>query len=418
MASRKHQNKRAGDFICPLQTPQEASAVFVHMKDLRDPDHGVRAMVERHGYFIVPDLLDSDTVAELEGYLSQDLQQLVDEERLKSMPADARKAWADVKQEGVGAWSASALKELGNINRFQLRSLPHSRFSWACRCHNNVLAVYQALYATTTTEEESIPLVSGCDNAFVANHAEPSAQSNRFWPHVDMNEHDSNHTDMSTWKTFQGLVYLWSAQEERASTTVIWPGSHVPGIYGRYMRDPKVIAAGIQGNHFTPLTRLTAGPDKAWLKTNFEQQARRTRVPAGGGLFWDSRTTHQGWSGGPRLAQPVCWEPASRRSETARQRKMAMVALGLPSTHWASLGQPHSLVRPKTPTSHSGYVSGSTVAFPLRPTAANAALRDGVDPMAVWTELQNVMPLKDEPMPAEKVQYLEGILRDDIKRIL
>ena len=32
-------------------------------------------------------------------------------------------------------------------------------------------------------------------------------------------------------------------------------------------------------------------------------------------LLWDSRTVHQGWRGGPRLAMPICWEPRHRRSE-------------------------------------------------------------------------------------------------------
>ena len=35
-------------------------------------------------------------------------------------------------------------------------------------------------------------------------------------------------------------------------------------------------------------------------------------------LLWDSRTVHQGWRGGPRLAQPICWEPRERRSQARR----------------------------------------------------------------------------------------------------
>merc|ERR1712014_317992 len=75
----------------------------------------------------------------------------------------------------------------------------------------------------------------------------------------------------------------------------------------------------------------------------WETGARRIPVPAGGLLLWTSRTTHQGWSGGPRLAQPVCWEPRARRDEIARERKFRLAALGLPSTHWASLALPHEL---------------------------------------------------------------------------
>ncbi len=46
----------------------------------------------------------------------------------------------------------------------------------------------------------------------------------------------------------------------------------------------------------------------------------------------------QGWTSGRRLAQPVCWEPRSRRDHAALVRKAVMSIRGLPSTHWASLG--------------------------------------------------------------------------------
>merc|ERR1712110_858385 len=71
--------------------------------------------------------------------------------------------------------------------------------------------------------------------------------------------------------------------------------------------------------------------------------ARRIPVPAGGLLIFTSRTTHQGFSSGPRLAQPLCWEPRNRRDEVMRERKLRLAALGLPSTHWASLALPHEL---------------------------------------------------------------------------
>jgi hypothetical protein len=50
-----------------------------------------------------------------------------------------------------------------------------------------------------------------------------------------------------------------------------------------------------------------------------------------------------GWNKGPRLAQPICWEPRSRRSEAALLRKALLCCQGLPSTHWASLGVQHSM---------------------------------------------------------------------------
>ena len=41
-------------------------------------------------------------------------------------------------------------------------------------------------------------------------------------------------------KVFQGLLYIWSSEASRSSTTVLWPGSHKPDIYNLYMDDPKI----------------------------------------------------------------------------------------------------------------------------------------------------------------------------------
>jgi hypothetical protein len=67
-------------------------------------------------------------------------------------------------------------------------------------------------------------------------------------------------------------------------------------------------------------------------------------VPAGALLLWNSRTIHQGWAPGPRLAQPVCWEPKARRSRDALIRKAVCCIHGYPTTHWAALGFYHDFI--------------------------------------------------------------------------
>jgi len=79
------------------------------------------------------------------------------------------------------------------------------------------------------------------------------------------------------------------------------------------------------------------------IHEHFVREARRAVLPAGSMLLWDSKTIHQGWKGGQRLAIPVCWEPSWRRKPEAHRRKMIMCALGCPSTHWASLGNQHNV---------------------------------------------------------------------------
>merc|ERR1719491_1769231 len=100
------------------------------------------------------------------------------------------------------------------------------------------------------------------------------------------------------------------------------------------MAEDKVKMAGMaEKSHYAELTPV--------LQENWRAAARRIRAPAGSLLLWNSRTVHQGWSGGPRLAQPVCWEPRGRRDDAALERKLRLCALGFPSSHWASLGLPH-----------------------------------------------------------------------------
>merc|ERR1712217_666099 len=98
------------------------------------------------------------------------------------------------------------------------------------------------------------------------------------------------------------------------------------------------------GQHYTQLGMMR-GDCRHELKAQFLQEARRVQVPAGGLLLWSSKTVHTGAQRGPRLAQPVCLEPQSRRSTQERLGKLRMAALGLPSMHWASHAIPHDCVR-------------------------------------------------------------------------
>merc|ERR1719254_252853 len=79
------------------------------------------------------------------------------------------------------------------------------------------------------------------------------------------------------------------------------------------------------------------------LAQGWAQSARRVLMPPGAMILWNSRTAHTGWKGGPRLAQAVCLEPASRRPEHERVAKLRLAALGLPGCHWASAAMQHDM---------------------------------------------------------------------------
>merc|ERR1719442_225689 len=135
---------------------------------------------------------------------------------------------------------------------------------------------------------------------------------------------------------------------------------------------------------------MSPGDPTARLRAGWCAAARRAPVPAGGLLLWNSRTVHQGWRGGPRLAQPVCWEPASRRPAAARERKLRMAALGLPSTHWASLGLPHSLLGagPRPDQASKAAKDKAGIALPLKASLEPVTLKRGYSVAGLWRRLQ------------------------------
>jgi hypothetical protein len=293
--------------------------------------------------------------------------------------------------------------------------LPQGRLAWAGRLHPCFRHVYEVIHGTDA-------LVSSCDNGFFSPAAYREQTSNRNWPHVDHNAHDMRFSDESgtplgQWDVFQGLLYVWGSEQTHASTTVLWCGSHRE-VYDEIVEDEVMKNRGRAGNHFVPLGLLTPGEASAKLSIGWRRSARRIPVPAGALLVWSSRTVHQGWSGGPRLAQPVCWEPLDRRSEKARERKLRLAALGLPSTHWASLGLPHPLLgdNPAPPVATEATKEKEGVQLPLRPAVRPLPLVDGVSFEDLWRSLGRADWKK--PLPQNLKEELERSIRDEFKAVL
>ena len=124
---------------------------------------------------------------------------------------------------------------------------------------------------------------------------------------------------------YQTILYAWPADTD-TSATVVWPRSHT------HIHD-HLMAVTCDTQHFCRLPKL--------MHVDFVAHARRIAVPAGGMVIWNSRTIHQGWPVGPRLAFPICFEPRSRRTQKVLRTKINCVKTGFPTTHWASLGIPH-----------------------------------------------------------------------------
>jgi len=174
----------------------------------------------------------------------------------------------------------------------------------------------------------------------------PGEAQNPQWLHVDQNAHTG-----ITHECYQGVLYLWHSEGEDRSTTVVWPGSHkADGVYGRLMEDSNAKERGGQRNaygipcgHYVELNHFK-GEGRDELVRDAVKGSRRIPVPAGSLLLWSSRTVHQGWKGGPRLAIPICWEPKERVSEEARKRKALCALAGFPTNHSPSEGLVHPCV--------------------------------------------------------------------------
>jgi len=212
---------------------------------------------------------------------------------------------------------------------------------WRSRCHPRVRETFERIFGMKE-------LACGLDlrQNFYTPKGTPHSVDNLQWLHVDQN----TLTGMKD-VCYQGVLYVWSSDGEDKSTTVVWAGSHKDdGVYGQLIDNEYAVERGKEmddsGVHCGHCIQLDdrVGEGARTLENAAVVGSRRVPVPAGALLLWNSKTIHQGWTGGPRLAVPVCWEPRDRVTAEARQRKLFMAAAGLPSSHSPSEGRLHPCV--------------------------------------------------------------------------
>jgi len=80
-----------------------------------------------------------------------------------------------------------------------------------------------------------------------------------------------------------------------------------------------------------------------------------------------------------------------------------MAALGLPSTHWASLGLPHTLVTPCLQPKVDAEGDGIDVTLPMVSTLRPVTLADGVQVQEMWQQLAAADWSKRLPVPLMEV---------------
>jgi ectoine hydroxylase-related dioxygenase (phytanoyl-CoA dioxygenase family) len=272
----------------------------------------LRETLDTFGFAVVSDVLDGAAVAAAEALFDADLCSIIDRQR----STDSEKVSRLLDSGTASRWPVEELP-VGLDGMAADYGLPQGQCAWSIRRNRNIRAVYEALHGTTE-------LCVGCDNVFFTS-AEVAAGTNahrpmELWPHSDCDVHKAPE---GAYDVFQSVMYLWPADAD-SSATVMWPGSNNEE-YAKLMEGGEAFA-----EHFCMMPASDFG--------RFAQHARRVPVPRGGLLVWNSRTIHQGWNSGKRLAVPVCMEPSVRRRMTALRVKERCVAEGMPTTHWASLG--------------------------------------------------------------------------------
>jgi hypothetical protein len=391
---------------------------------------GALASLRVHGFAVVEDVLSTAEVAEATRLFGQDLLACVD----GGVAMDPRMSPPAVAQAYEALCRLSTSPEAAAAVAAQWpadpdfhpndRGLAQGSAAWYVRGHRGVRAAFAAALGAEPDE-----LCAGMDMVFYYPRGTPGAARTALWPHVDHNAC----LDPQQHAAYQGVVSLWDSCDDGAATTVVWPGSH-EGVFAALSRH----AAPAVPHHHVTLDalhcRLPADGDDSeaaaaararragWYRERFLDEGRRVPLRAGSLLLWDSRTVHQGWSPGERLAIPVCLEPRARRPPQALRRKMRLAATGLPSTHWASLGEQHPnvdearLFRAAPATLRDGRCTRLPASAPLRsaalqPVAAGGPTADAV--RAACAALQAT----DDNGEAEAAA-LAAMLRPDVLALL
>ena len=305
----------------------------------------LHAVLSEFGFCVVSNVLTTADVALCRELFCSDLQSIV---ALGQNAFDATSTGQRIKNEQIDladAWDLLSYP-LGRVNPAFASDfgLPQGSAAWYVRSHPHIARVFSQLFAPSG---ETVELCTGMDNVFFNNlppeEAQESERVDDIWPHADQS---TGVMTSGAWDCYQGIVYLTNV-DANSSATVIWPRSHLD-IYEQIM----AAADGDDDDHFRPLPQE--------LEAQFLQHAVRVTLEQGSLLLWNSKTTHQGWNIGPRLAFPVCLEPKSRRTEEVLRDKREWVIKGYATTHWASLGVPHAA---------SSVEPGGDDEFPLRAQA-------------------------------------------------
>lgn len=289
-------------------------------------------ILDEYGFIVVTDILSKEECNQAETLVNDDLIKLIDFEKLDKFDDKLLKFANDVKS-GKIKYPQDSIPGLSNRGFMSTHGLPQGEYAWKMRTNARVKKIYETLYKTND-------LVVSVDVPFYKVRKGQDNGSD-LWAHADHNDKYEKGSNVC----YQGILYAWDSTTPDRSTTVVLPKSY----NNEYKKLIKLVNIEQEKegkiNHFVNIFTLPKSSIQEELIENFKENARRVQVPAGGLIIFNSKTIHQGYSAGKRLAQPICWEPRFERDQCALRRKLECCHQGIATTHWASIGIKHGASR-------------------------------------------------------------------------
>jgi hypothetical protein len=324
-------------YSCSRMTAEEVSFISVPIGDV---ERHLLAVMEKYGCALVTGVAQDAELEELERLMHNDLVAVVDEDAVGALPPSILGDFARFKNGTVQDFPAPNVDSLTASGLLLKKCFAHGKMAWRVRKHPNIHRAFAALYP-----DDPGPLVSSLDVPLLSRDLGGVAPlTNPVSAHMDQNLNDAR-AHLRDCAYYQGIFYVWGAEAEEASTTVVWPGSHNDKeLRSRMMSDENFKNWGAAGEHYCAICDMKDERTAADIAAAWGKAARRVPAPRGSLFLWSTKTLHTGWQAGKRLAQAVALSPKSERPEHERLAKLRLAALGLPSTHWAHVGMQHDMV--------------------------------------------------------------------------
>jgi len=359
----------------PFMSKDLASKTTVDVSNYKE---SLKQICDEYGFVVVENILSKDEIKEAESLIYEDLLSTLDES--VKVDRNLQKVIDSVKS-GAIHWPKSSLPGIVGKGFLSTHGMAQGKFAWTLRTNQKVKEIYQFLH-------DDNDLVVGTDVAFLNTDSRTLYDTN-LWPHADQN------IDLKTGSenSYQGILYVWGAGSDDSSATVVWPKSW----NNEYKDLQKAVPSNFGEGHALYIDKIPDADLRKRLMNGFKKNAVRVKAKPGSIVIFNSRTIHQGFPSGYRLAQPICWEPRKYRDDEALLRKLQAVHLGIATTHWASLGIHHgaSFLRKKVPTYDT---NASKCVFPMKP----------IVPYVVKQQLKNPKTRSKEELEAQiKPEYLQ-----------